>query len=528
MLNRVFSSLLIGYSFFVKGVLLILITVCLSFSINAFPSDDVHNIDLQDSKKLIKKAKKLHRSGKNREAEKILRQIIAKFPQQDEAKLDLAYILLKEKRLLQSFNLASEVAKNDTTNAHALAILGATFLSAGNFIEARKFLSTSLSHDSREALARAGVGMLLYYENKPDESIKNLRVAVFEDSKEPDYLFALAQVAARSDRYKEAAEAYERFLRIAPSSDSERKERIKGLIRFLRFLDKKASIYRLAGEKETTIPLNVINNRPVIDVRLKKNGESLRFVLDTGSGMTVLSENTAERLGINKITKGGEARALGGDGKFNIVYGFLNNVHIGDVQIKNVPIYIRKFHNSKNDIDGYIGLSVISKFITTIDYGSKTFSLTQNEEFNKRPIQSEQDATTVPLRLTSSGFLSGQVKLEGFEMALNFIVDTGASVSVISEELANSQEMQGNVLDQKIDVIGAAGITENVPLFLLPTVSFGGYSRTSLRAIALNLALINEASGFEQAGILGGNFLMNYRLTFDFEKSKVTFEPITY
>ncbi len=45
-------------------------------------------------------------------------------------------------------------------------------------------------------------------------------------------------------------------------------------------------------------------------------------------------------------------------------------------------------------------------------------------------------------------------------------------------------------------------------------------------AIALDLDIINEASGFEQAGILGGNFFKNYRLTFDFENSKVIFVPV--
>jgi hypothetical protein len=41
------------------------------------------------------------------------------------------------------------------------------------------------------------------------------------------------------------------------------------------------------------------------------------------------------------------------------------------------------------------------------------------------------------------------------------------------------------------------------------------------------LDIINETSGFEQAGILGGNFLKNYRLTFDFKNSRVTFEPVS-
>ena len=75
-------------------------------------------------------------------------------------------------------------------------------------------------------------------------------------------------------------------------------------------------------------------------------------------------------------------------------------------------------------------------------------------------------------------------------------------------------------------VIGSAGVTEDVPSFLLPRVSFGTHTCESITAIALDLDMINEASGFEQAGILGGNFLRNYRMTFDFKNSKVIFVPI--
>ena len=80
--------------------------------------------------------------------------------------------------------------------------------------------------------------------------------------------------------------------------------------------------------------------------------------------------------------------------------------------------------------------------------------------------------------------------------------------------------------EEKLSVIGSAGITENVPTFQLPRVTFGSHSRTDITAVALDLDIINEASGFQQSGILGGNFLKNYRLTFDFENSKVTFVSV--
>ena len=137
-----------------------------------------------------------------------------------------------------------------------------------------------------------------------------------------------------------------------------------------------------------------------------------------------------------------------------------------------------------------------------------------------------ETAISLPLRLTSSGFLSGEVQLEGIQEPLNFIVDTGASVSVISDDVANADGISSFVKSEKMRVIGSAGIADDVPSFLLPRVSFGTHSRKSITAIALDLDTINESSGFEQAGILGGNFLRNYRMTFDFKNSKVTFVPI--
>jgi len=246
--------------------------------------------------------------------------------------------------------------------------------------------------------------------------------------------------------------------------------------------------------------------------------------LDTGSGISVISDETAKKLDIEPITRGGFAKGIGGNGKFEIVYGFLKEVSIGDVGIRNVPVYIRKFHSEGDRVDGYVGLSLISKFLTTIDYGKRKFSLTKKDAALKAQTEA---GVSLPLRLTSSGFLSGEVQLEGIEESLNFIVDTGASVSVISDVVASANGISSFVKSERMRVIGSAGVTDDVPSFLLPRVSFGKHSRKSITAIALDLDTINEASGFEQAGILGGNFLRNYSMTFDFKNSKVTFVPIS-
>jgi cytochrome c-type biogenesis protein CcmH/NrfG/predicted aspartyl protease len=459
------------------------------------------------------------------DAESAFRRALELDPDNVDVKLQLACVLVKQRKLTAAFDLALPIAESDQTNARAYAVVGATLLAAGRFKEARIVLGNALRIDKGEDLAWAALGMLDFYENRIQQSLSHLQEAINNKSDEPDYLFALAQVAGRAELYGVSAQNYQRFLEVSSTHDKERRERIKGLIKFLNYLGQSGTLYASRGSDHGSIPFELIGDRPVIQLRVNGRAEPLRFVLDTGSGISVISEPTAKKLKINPITRGGYARGIGGDGKFEIVYGLLKEVAIGDVRIKSVPVFLRKFHDNPHNIDGYIGLGLISKFLATIDYGNSTFSLTRREsdtaEFQRNELFS------LPLRLTSSGFLSGEVQLDGIDSPLNFIVDTGASVSVISSRVARDDVVSTYINDGKMRVIGSAGIRENVPTFLLPRVTFGNHSQNSVMAVALDLDVINEASGFEQAGILGGNFLKNYRLTFDFKNSKVVFESVT-
>lgn len=505
-------------------VCLSLLCCCLAVSAdNEVQDNDVQ--DTIDSRQLIKQAEKLTNKGNLAEAESLLRRAIELSPNESKAKLNLSYVLIKSRRFLESYNISTAIALKEPKNARAFALVGIALLNLGNFNDADIVIRNAYFLNNDESLAWFGAGMLDFYENRIFESLPKLQRACFLSPNESDFLFSTAQVLARADKFKEAADSYQKFLDIAPISDVDRRARIKGLISFLHYLGDRQNLYVISNNVEqATVPIELYNMRPIVEVKVGDNQEKLRFVLDTGSGISVISNKTAERLKIKSVARGGSARAIGGDGKFEIVYGFLKSMNIGEAKIKNVPVYIREFNASNENVDGYIGLSLISKFLTTVDYGNLTFTLTKKDRETMRNFESE--ALSLPLRLTSSGYLSGEVQLEGVETPLNFIVDTGASVSVISDNLANTKEINQFVTPEKMRVFGAAGVTENVSSFLLPSVSFGKHKREKIKAVALDLNIINEASGFEQAGILGGNFLMNYRVTFDFQNSKVTFVPV--
>lgn len=489
--------------------------------------------------KVHSRADRALREGDFDSAEKMYRDLLVKDPYDKEARLGLSFALLKRHQLQDAYDHAARVIMVDPLSARAHSLLGSAILASGNFRNSVEEFRTAVSIDENDAPAVAGLAMVDFYENRLDSALKGLRRAVSLDPQEPDYIFSLGQAAARSEKYKDAADAYERFLEIAPKTDADRRARIRGLIEFLRYLGRQSYLYQPSGESKTTVPFESVDSRPIMRVRVNGSKAELKFVLDTGSGMSVISEETARKLGLRPVAQGGLARAVGGGGKFEIVYGFLSSLEIGDVKVESVPVYIRRFYDDKNPVDGYIGLSIISKFIATLDYGERTFSLARRNQDNldlwttlyRTGVNGAQQSTPnsmveIPLRTTSSGFLSGEVALDGLEKSHNFIIDTGASISVISERLAALEDLGTYEQPLRLRVFGAAGIAENVKTVRLPEVSLGSLKRDNVNCAVLDLEAVNETAGFTQDGILGGNFLQNYRVSFDFQRGVIRLEPL--
>jgi tetratricopeptide (TPR) repeat protein len=499
----------------IKSLIVLFVCALLSTSMmaTAFAVDNARN-----------RAERALREGEFELAEKLFHEVLAKDSRDNQARLGLSYTLFKLRKLADAYDHASRVIASDPLSARAHALLGTVILASGDFRMSVEEFRTALSLREDEALAVAGLAMVDFYENRLSASIDGLRRAVSLNASEPDFVFNLAQAAARSERYKEAADAYERFLIIAPRTDEDRRARIRGLIDFLRYLGTQRDLYDTSGAGQTTIPFDMPNNRPIINVRINGRKEPLRFVLDTGSGISVISEETAKRLGMHAVARGGMARAIGG--KFEIVYGFLDSMEIGEAHIDHIPVYIRKFYNDEVPVDGYIGLSVISKYLMTVDYGARTFSLKRQHSATDSP-EVSASAIEIPIRTTSSGFLSGEVQVEGINRPFNFIIDTGASISVVSTRLLELEEMNNFKHPTRMRVYGAAGIADGVETLLLPRITLGKQAHEKLDVAVLDLDPVNETTGFIQSGIVGGNFLRNFRVTFDFKRSVILLEPLT-
>jgi tetratricopeptide (TPR) repeat protein len=512
--------------------------------------------------KSLKRAVSEIRKANFIEAEKIYRGLLEKDQTDNEARLGLSFALIKQIKLQEAYENAAQVIAADPLSSRGFALLGTALLRSGEFRNSVEALYTAVKFNNKEALAIAGLSEIEYYEHRTRNSYDGLRRAVSLDPMEPDYYLALARACSRLEYYNEAADAYQRFLDVTPKTDVERRERIRGLIEFYRYLGN-TKIHRVGGKEVTTIPFELINHRPFI--KLTVNGKTtLRFVIDTGASLSVISDTVATQLGIKPVARGGNARAVGGTGSFPILYGLLDSITIGEAKIDAIPVYIRTIHSAADTpelekADGYIGLSVLANYGVTLDYQAKQMTLDRSpirEEPVKPDAAKPPDAAKtpdasktpdaaklidpstivgdlingfeVPIRSTSGGLASAETHLPNLKRPLNFIIDTGATTTVISKAAVQRHELEGlKIKGETIRVIGAAGIEDGVETLGLSALTVNGLRKNNSRAVILSLEAVNETSGFEQHGILGGDYLAHFRVVIDLRRYQFKLTPQT-
>ncbi|MGH9762015.1 MAG: hypothetical protein ACREDR_37545, partial [Blastocatellia bacterium] len=72
-----------------------------------------------------------------------------------------------------------------------------------------------------------------------------------------------------------------------------------------------------------------------------------------------------------------------------------------------------------------------------------------------------------------------------------------------------------------------AGVSNNVQLLHIRNCRVADLQQKDIRALIMDFGAINETAGFEQSGIIGGDFLQHFRLTIDFSRGELVLEPQT-
>ena len=412
---------------------------------------------------------------------------------------------------------AQLLVRSSPKNPDSLANYGDALWAVGLFEDSERTFHEALAVDRDNGRALHGVARGLAARNKLNEALATGQAALSKDPRDAEFHHTVGSIYERMRRYEEAANAYSSYINLLPNKDRSAKAAwARAEVRFLRAFGSRppvnidpASMHRLH-----TVPFRVLNEKIIVKAKVNR-GPAMDFVLDTGSEQTVISRETAARMGIRPIVNILSA-GVGDLGVRELELTRLDELEIGTLKVQNVPSIIKNppLHGlPTREMESFsplaLGMSVV------IDYDRQQLLMgTQLPE--------ETADVELPLRMHRLAMVPGHVQ----GGAASFILDTGGQVISISTDTASRLE-RGEMRNIPLKVYGASGWDRDA--FLMPGVNlnFNKIEYKNLSVVVLNLRAPSVLLGFRLGGIVGYKFLSRYRVAINLDKSIVQLQART-
>jgi predicted aspartyl protease len=261
--------------------------------------------------------------------------------------------------------------------------------------------------------------------------------------------------------------------------------------------------------------------QPLILLPVRVNGEGpFEFILDTGAGTSLLSSDLAKKLNIKIIsTKEGQSA----DGKISVSLAKVDSLAVGQAKLEDLDVgivdlsHIGKTIGTK--IDGDVGYNFLKHFRITIDYHECEIRFDEPRRIERLGRSSK---TEVPMRLASVAkpLLLVDVHANGHG-PFQFAIDTGTSTTAIAPELAQQLGLVGS----PVGPLTTGGAQVNVTAGTLESFQVGRARIDDLVVVVADFfSMLSQAVGARLDGIVGYNFLQNFRVVIDYPGEKFRLE----
>jgi predicted aspartyl protease len=276
--------------------------------------------------------------------------------------------------------------------------------------------------------------------------------------------------------------------------------------------------------KETRIPFQLMGGAQplvLVPVFIRERGP-YSFAVDTGAGHTLVSKELGEEL---SLPQGVTQTAKLPGGMVSLARSVVRCLRVGDETFENFAVSIMDLtiigRMIGGTVDGVLGHSVLRYFSTTLDYSASELTLVRPSppEHHSSRRASER---SVPFRLASieKPLIVIPVLANG-QGPFDFALDTGASRTVLCLEFANRL---GLPLEEIPGLTGVGGALRGWRT-RLDSLAVGSARQESLQVgVSEVLAPMSQALGVKLHGLLGLNFLGNFRVTVDYPRQMVAFE----
>lgn len=424
---------------------------------------------------------------------------------------------------LKSDSVADLLLKDEVQQAEALlaeqprtaesvALRGELEYRKGNFDKAGASYREALGMDAKTARAHFGLGKLALAKLKGKDAVQAFSKAIELEPKEALYRLYASEAWSVEKNYAEQKKQLEEYIRLNPS-DPDRLAEAKAGLDMIKALG--TDQVAVVTAPPNPAPIRFRKSLNLIFSGVMVNGQGpFDFAIDTGASQTVLSTKLVEQLGLKQITTT-IMHGVGGGGKIETQLYQVNDLALGDVKIKNVPVGTFNDPLVSQLADGILGTAILSDFILTVNYPANQLELA------RKRTPAPASAEVLPAWYFSN-LLLVPIEVNG-RFRGNFVVDTGAVATVISHAMAANLGVNENTPGAKVD-LGIAGVGgfEGVVL-RIPNVAFKTAKNSEVfpQVVSIDLKQISKMIGTEVSGVVGYDFFDQYKVTLDYYAAEV-------
>ena len=254
--------------------------------------------------------------------------------------------------------------------------------------------------------------------------------------------------------------------------------------------------------------------QPLILLPVAVNGEGpFEFILDTGAGTSLLSTELGKKLRVKVV---GSKQGQSAGGAVSVSLAKVDSLAVGSARLEDMDVgLVDLSHIGKTigaRIDGDLGYNFLKHFRITLDYRNNEMRLDDPKRFELAGTSSA--VTEVAMRLASPAkpLILIDVYANG-RGPFQFAIDTGTSTTAITPELAQ----QLGVASSPIGPATTGGAQVEVSAGVLPSFQVGGARIDQMPVVVADFfTMLSKAAGAKLDGIVGYNFLRNYKVALDY------------
>jgi len=386
--------------------------------------------------------------------------------------------MLRKADFLRAIEMTSSIEKQQSATANDLVALGEAELVSGRYDAARRHLRSALDlNPFRTTYANAAwqLSQLEYMSNNFETSLEWAKIATARGMNikqwHLDYMSALAN----------------------------------------------RRIYEFPDKTSARVGMRIVNPEvPRVEARINDK-HALSAVVDTGAVVSIISKRYADLMSIKRLGEfEGTFYGLLGE-PIAVQFAVLDSVEIGDMVVRSVPVAImpddkmRFLVNDKKEyhIDFLLGANLLKEFRIELDFRRQQIEFTKLTAADRKPSDDQN--------IFMEGFrplIRSTVNRHGWFL---FVLDTGSEVTFLNEAQLAILPVHGfNAKAHNARLQGLGGSMKRGAKIENVEVGIDEWA-----GVFKTLPMYGSANQDRSVGIVGENFLKNFRVVIDFGSMRI-------